>query len=759
MCNFEARSMDTNLTFKSSFLKLAIISIFILPMVVFIPSAMAGSIEPRLQETLANSRVDDLTPVIIRLSDQANLAEIRDVDRHVKRAKIVAALKDKAEKTQGPLQSLLMSGGVADGKNLWLVNGVAVKVPGYLINEIASFPGVEAVVLDAVVQAPPVAKTTALQPAEWNISKINAPSMWSMGFTGQNIVVANMDTGVDVTHPAVNGSWRGGTNSWYNPYALPANAANCAVANSCTSCELNSTTPCDLNGHGTNTMGIMVGGVVNVPGPDPSTGSLGNYAIGVAPGAKWIGVKVLNDAGSGLTSIIIEGYQWVLDPNGNPAISGAPDIINNSWDETGPGCFLDKDSALLTAIQNVRAAEIAVVFAAGNDGANGPKSGDSPALYPPSFSVGSTNSLDVISTFSSLGPNTCPGSINGAIFPNIVSPGENVLVADPTISPKGYAIGAGTSYAAPHAAGALALLKTAFPNKKVADLETALMLSAVHLGTPSPNNTYGYGRIDVLAAYHYLNATQIGVFRSGIWYLDSNANFAWDPGIDVATAFGMPGDLPVVGNWNGSADGKAKIGVFRNGWWYLDLDGNGVWGGCTADGCYDFGMANDVPITGDWNGDGKTKIGVFRNGWWYLDLDGNGVWGGCTADGCYDFGMANDVPITGDWNGNGKVKIGVFRNGWWYLDYNGNGQWDGCGAPGDPTKDACFNFGQQGDIPLAGDWNGNGKVKIGVFRNGWWYLDYNGSGQWVGCGAPGDPTKDACFMFGLPMDIPVVGKW
>ena len=228
------------------------------------------------------------------------------------------------------------------------------------------------------------------------------------------------------------------------------------------------------------------------------------------------------------------------------------------------------------------------------------------------------------------------------------------------------------------------------------------MLSAVHLGTSSPNNTYGYGRIDVLAAYHYLNATQIGVFRSGIWYLDSNANFAWDPGIDVATAFGMPGDLPVVGNWNGSADGKAKIGVFRNGWWYLDLDGNGVWGGCTADGCYNFGMANDVPITGDWNGDGKTKIGVFRNGWWYLDLDGNGVWGGCTADGCYNFGMANDVPITGDWNGNGKVKIGVFRNGWWYLDYNGNGQWDGCGAPGDPTKDACFNFGQWGDIPLVG---------------------------------------------------------
>ena len=196
------------------------------------------------------------------------------------------------------------------------------------------------------------------------------------------------------------------------------------------------------------------------------------------------------------------------EPRWNPSTHDVPDIINNSWGFTG--CYMD--NALLTAIQNLRNAEIAIVFAAGNDGP-GSGTSDSPATYTPSFSVGSTNSSDIISNFSSRGPNSC----DGTIFPNIVAPGENILFADPT-SPTLYSVGDGTSFSAPHVAGALALLKSAFPDKKVADLETALMLSALPLGTPSPNNTYGYGRIDVLAAYNYLNSAQIYVTPSSSSY-------------------------------------------------------------------------------------------------------------------------------------------------------------------------------------------------------------------------------------------------
>ena len=175
-------------------------------------------------------------------------------------------------------------------------------MPSQLVNEIALFPDVRAVTEDAVVNTPPIVQTNAVA-SEWNIEIINAPSLWSMGFTGQNVVVANVDTGVDIQQSVVSGALKAGTNSWYNPYSDPDNAAYCAIPNQCSSCELNSITPCDVSGHGTGTMGIMIGGFYSVT----------NTAIGVAPGANWIAGKGLNDKGSGSTSIIIEALQWLLN--------------------------------------------------------------------------------------------------------------------------------------------------------------------------------------------------------------------------------------------------------------------------------------------------------------------------------------------------------------------------------------------------------------------------------------------------------------
>jgi FtsP/CotA-like multicopper oxidase with cupredoxin domain len=245
--------------------------------------------------------------------------------------------------------------------------------------------------------------------------------------------------------------------------------------------------------------------------------------------------------------------------------------------------------------------------------------------------------------------------------------------------------------------------------------------------------------------------TLIGVFRDGQWFKDLNRTGAWEGcGTDgCVSPFGMAGDLPVIGDWDGT--GTTKIGVFRNGQWFLDLNGNGVWDGCGTDACYaSFGQAGDLPVAGDWTGTGATKIGVFRNGQWFLDLNGNGVWDGCGTDGCYaSFGQAGDVPVVGDWTGTGTMKIGVFRNGQWFLDLNGNGVWDGCGT------DGCYaSFGRAGDLPVAGDWTGTGTMKIGVFRNGQWFLDLNGNGVWDGCGT------DACYAsFGAATDKPVAGAW
>jgi hypothetical protein len=159
----------------------------------------------------------------------------------------------------------------------------------------------------------------------------------------------------------------------------------------------------------------------------------------------------------------------------------------------------------------------------------------------------------------------------------------------------------------------------------------------------------------------------------------------------------------------------SKVGVFRNGTWHLDLSGTPQWAQAT-DLTGGLGLPGDIPVVGDWNGSGKAKVGVFRNGTWYLDMNGNAQWDGPWIDLVGNFGQTGDIPVVGDWTGSGTTKIGVFRNGTWYLDMNGNGQWDG------PGIDLVGNFGQTGDIPVVGDWNGSGKTKVGVFRNGVWHL-------------------------------------
>jgi hypothetical protein len=242
--------------------------------------------------------------------------------------------------------------------------------------------------------------------------------------------------------------------------------------------------------------------------------------------------------------------------------------------------------------------------------------------------------------------------------------------------------------------------------------------------------------------------------------------YDWGDG-DIDYYYYAPGVGEVKEEWNddGGINGyeissvtrgyNSLIGVFRpsTGTWYLDLNGNHAWDGCGTDGCGYFGMNGDLPVAGDWNNDGVSEVGTFRpgTGMWYLDLNGNDQWSGCGTDSCIHFGMSGDLPVAGDWNNSGPAKVGVFRptTGMWYLDYNGNGQWDGCGT------DSCIHFGMSGDLPVAGDWDGSGSGKVGVFRpsTGWWYLDYNGNGQWDGCGT------DRCINFGMSGDQPVSGDW
>jgi hypothetical protein len=205
----------------------------------------------------------------------------------------------------------------------------------------------------------------------------------------------------------------------------------------------------------------------------------------------------------------------------------------------------------------------------------------------------------------------------------------------------------------------------------------------------------------------------------------------------------------------GAYEFSSAIGVYRPGnhTFYLDFNGNGKWDGAAIDRQFRFGISGDTPITGDWSGTGKTRIGVYRPGnqTFYLDFNGNGQWDGAVIDRQFRFGISGDVPITGDWDGDGKTEIGVYRpsNRFFCLDLNGNGQWDG------PAIDGSFLFGNPGDTGIAGDWTSSGKTKIGVFRSSHtnFWLDWNANNQWDGT------TIDRAVSFGATSDRALAGQW
>jgi hypothetical protein len=151
---------------------------------------------------------------------------------------------------------------------------------------------------------------------------------------------------------------------------------------------------------------------------------------------------------------------------------------------------------------------------------------------------------------------------------------------------------------------------------------------------------------------------EIGVFRPSEkkWYLDSNHNGVLDGcRTDECPSFSiyMNGDVPVAGDWSGS--GITQLGLFRpnTGEWFLNRNGNRSWNNCKKDTCLtNFGKAGDLPVIGDWNGTGISKIGVFRSstGEWLLDLNGNGKWDGPGVD-LYvtGYGESGEIPIVGKW--------------------------------------------------------------------------------------------------------------
>src|SRR5215468_5162685 len=416
-----------------------------------VAASRAAVVAPQLKQQLDAASQNEMVKTIVVLKSQADLTGVHKLARKNRPGAAARLLHARADLTQRSLRALLelrrAQGLVSDIEPLWIVNAIAVTATPAVISELAAHKDVREIRPDLVVQAPPTPATATSAPAETNVSLVNAPALWNLGYRGQGIVVANMDTGVDVTHPDLASRWRGGTNSWYDP-----NGEHPA-------------TPTDVSGHGTWTMGVMVGG------------DAGGSSVGIAPDATWIAVKIFNDRGTATATGIHQGFQWLLDPDGNPATADAPDVVNDSWTMSASGCLLDFQPDLAT----LRAAGILPVFAAGNYGPQ-PGSSSSPANNPEALAVGATDDADALYPYSSRGPSAC----GLPAYPQLVAPGVGIhttdlygLYADPT----------GTSVAPPPAAGARALLRQPSPGRWAAGQAAALENSEVDLGEAGAKNS------------------------------------------------------------------------------------------------------------------------------------------------------------------------------------------------------------------------------------------------------------------------------
>jgi len=472
-------------------LAVAFISL-LLPFLLESPFLYGGNISPDLELKLNELRENEFHSCLLVMKSQANIAQLnyklnlRSATRKERHNEILNILKSEASSSQfeilNYLQEKIKQGSVKEFKTFWIANSIFLFATKDEIEKVASRNDVETVYENypiSLVDPVSIEKSSNNQAEKEScFSAIGVREAWSMGYNGQGRLVCNLDTGVDGGHEALFSNWRGNNGgspeaSWFHPYG--------------------SDFPQDNKGHGTHTMGTMVG----VSEED---------TIGVAFGAQWIAAAVI-DQGAGISqtiSDILAAFQWAVDPDGNPeTINDVPDVVSNSWG-VPPGYKPACDQTFWTAIDNVEGAGIVVIFAAGNEGPD-PTTLRTPADRISSplncFSVGAidANSADFpVASFSSRGPSGCD---NQTKKPEVCAPGIQVLSCYPG---NQYRLMSGTSMSTPFVAGTVAILRQYNPDATVDEIKQALLGSASDLGPPGEDNSYGMGLINIKRALELL---------------------------------------------------------------------------------------------------------------------------------------------------------------------------------------------------------------------------------------------------------------
>ncbi len=436
------------------------------------------NVDPALLAALDTAPTGQTT-FFVYLQEQTDLTPAYAIKDWKARGEFVyRTLRETAQRAQKDLLADLrrqqLTGAITEYQPFFILNAIAVTGGRSAVDVLAARPDVAYLAPEPVyyIPEPLDERDASAAPAgvEWNVAQIRADRVWDdLGVTGTGVVVANIDTGVDHTHPTLVNQYRGAASgshdfNWFDPTGRYPDA------------------PGDNHGHGTHVMGTMVG--------DDGAGN----RIGVAPGAQWIAAK--GCAGRGCTGEdLLKAAQWMLAPcpigvqPGDAACdpSKRPQVINNSWGGLGGDDWFE---AIVSAW---RASGIFPAFAAGNAGPGDGTVG-SPGDYAFSFASGATDQADTVCWFSGRGPSR----LTPKTKPNLTAPGcKGIRSALPGGK---YGTKNGTSMASPHTAGVVALLLGANPNLTVEQIEELLTRSAVDRGPAGPDKTYGYGRLDAYAA-------------------------------------------------------------------------------------------------------------------------------------------------------------------------------------------------------------------------------------------------------------------
>jgi hypothetical protein len=497
-------------------------------------SARAGTISPDLESKLSKLAPDELLPVLVHLRERAPVERIlaaqkaRGAGLRERHREIILALRDAAGSQHDLLTALAgakAQGAVAAYRSFWITNLVSVTATREMIRQIAARPEVEVVVptfhaqlIEPVEQGPGPDKEEpgsggaphrghGLQRGDAGraevgggipdgIRAIRAPEVWrDFGLNGEGVIVANLDTGVDATHPALRDRWRG-REPGVDPRAcwfVPNNPS--------------SDFPSDDNSHGTHVMGTLTG-----------LGAATGDTIGVAWGAKWIAGDIFGSGkgGSPADTVgppdgdqVIQAFQWFADPDRNSDTSDdVPAVVQNSWGTSAEEGGIPCDPTWWEAIDNCEAAGVVVTWSAGNSGSMLGTiivPADRATTPTRNFSIGAVNATDAswpytVASFSSRGPSLCTPDGRMAIKPEVVAPGVHVYSSVPG---GGYAQGgwSGTSMAGPHAAGVVALIRQANPDLDSDTVKEILMETARRPDSLlGEDNAYGWGFVDAYAA-------------------------------------------------------------------------------------------------------------------------------------------------------------------------------------------------------------------------------------------------------------------